>query len=175
MPAGRSSVVDRSRRAGRQLPSRSSSHRRLRARPPAAACSRPPRRPAGARPSATAPDTAPPASSSTSTPRTRASASKPTPRPPHAPACRSAHTCSASPASSDRTHSCELTIAARRSCSFGRLLAGDAAAPRAPSAAPADPPGGLADKSLEDLMSVEVDTVFGAAKREQRSPKRRRR
>ncbi|MEO5821624.1 MAG: TonB-dependent receptor [Vicinamibacteraceae bacterium] len=47
------------------------------------------------------------------------------------------------------------------------VLAGDAAPVRAQTP-PAEPPGGLADKSLEDLMSVEVGTVFGAAKREQR-------
>ncbi len=47
------------------------------------------------------------------------------------------------------------------------VLAGAAARVHA-QPAPADPPGGLADKSLEDLMSVEVDTVFGAAKRQQR-------
>jgi iron complex outermembrane receptor protein len=35
--------------------------------------------------------------------------------------------------------------------------------------APPDPPGGLAGKSLEDLMAVDVGTVFGAAKREQRT------
>ena len=46
------------------------------------------------------------------------------------------------------------------------VLAGDATPARA-QAPPADPPG-LADKSLEDLMSVEVGTVFGAARREQR-------
>jgi iron complex outermembrane receptor protein len=40
--------------------------------------------------------------------------------------------------------------------------------PARAQAPPADPPGGLADKSLEDLMSVEVGTVFGAARREQR-------
>ena len=38
-----------------------------------------------------------------------------------------------------------------------------------PGPPPAEPPpAGLADRSLEDLMSVEVGTVFGAAKREQR-------
>jgi outer membrane receptor for ferrienterochelin and colicins len=48
------------------------------------------------------------------------------------------------------------------------VLAG-AAAPVRAQTPPADPPPGrLADKSLEDLMSVEVGTVFGAAKREQR-------
>ena len=50
------------------------------------------------------------------------------------------------------------------------VLAGDAAPARAqlpPAEPPADPPA-LADKSLEDLMSVEVGTVFGAARREQR-------
>jgi outer membrane receptor for ferrienterochelin and colicins len=47
-------------------------------------------------------------------------------------------------------------------------LAGDAAPAHAQASAPPDPPGGLADKSLEDLMSVEVGTVFGAARREQR-------
>ena len=46
------------------------------------------------------------------------------------------------------------------------VLAGDATPARA-QAPPAEPPG-LADKSLEDLMSVEVGTVFGAARREQR-------
>jgi outer membrane receptor for ferrienterochelin and colicins len=50
------------------------------------------------------------------------------------------------------------------------VLAGDATPARA-QARPADPladPPALADKSLEDLMSVEVGTVFGAARREQR-------
>jgi outer membrane receptor for ferrienterochelin and colicins len=42
------------------------------------------------------------------------------------------------------------------------------AGPASAQTPPADPPGGLADKSLEDLMSVDVGTVFGAAKREQR-------
>ena len=46
------------------------------------------------------------------------------------------------------------------------VLAGDAATARA-QVPPVDPPA-LADKSLEDLMSVEVGTVFGAARREQR-------
>ena len=43
------------------------------------------------------------------------------------------------------------------------------AAPARGQTPPADPPGGLADKSLEDLLSVEVGTVFGAARREQRT------
>jgi outer membrane receptor for ferrienterochelin and colicins len=47
------------------------------------------------------------------------------------------------------------------------ILAGDTAPARAQTPS-ADPPGGLAGKSLEDLLSVEVGTVFGAAKREQR-------
>src|SRR4051812_416020 len=47
------------------------------------------------------------------------------------------------------------------------ILAG--AIPARAQTAAADPPGGLADKSLEDLLSVEVGTVFGAAKREQRT------
>ena len=50
------------------------------------------------------------------------------------------------------------------------VLAGDAPPARAqvpPAEPPADSPA-LADKSLEDLMSVEVGTVFGAARREQR-------
>ena len=47
------------------------------------------------------------------------------------------------------------------------IVAGEVAPVRAQTP-PSDPPGGLADKSLEDLMSVEVGTVFGAAKREQR-------
>ena len=45
------------------------------------------------------------------------------------------------------------------------------AAPARAQTTPADPPAvppALADKSLEDLMSVEVGTVFGAARREQR-------
>ena len=46
------------------------------------------------------------------------------------------------------------------------VLVGDTA-PAHAQAPPAEPPG-LADKSLEDLMSVEVGTVFGAARREQR-------
>ena len=46
-------------------------------------------------------------------------------------------------------------------------LAGDVA-PAGAQTPPSDPPGGLADKSLEDLMAVEVGTVFGAARREQR-------
>jgi len=50
---------------------------------------------------------------------------------------------------------------------FSAILVGDAARALAQTPPP-DPPGGLADKSLEDLMSVEVGTVFGAAKREQR-------
>jgi iron complex outermembrane receptor protein len=41
------------------------------------------------------------------------------------------------------------------------------AAPAGAQSPPADPPA-LAGKSLEDLMSVEVGTVFGAARREQR-------
>ena len=41
------------------------------------------------------------------------------------------------------------------------------AAPARAQTSPADPPA-LADKSLEDLMAVEVGTVFGAARREQR-------
>lgn len=50
------------------------------------------------------------------------------------------------------------------------VLAGDAVPARAQALSadpPADPPG-LAGKSLEDLMSIEVGTVFGAARREQR-------
>jgi hypothetical protein len=47
-------------------------------------------------------------------------------------------------------------------------LLGAAASPARAQAPPADPPGALAGKSLEDLLSVEVGTVFGAAKREQR-------
>ena len=50
------------------------------------------------------------------------------------------------------------------------VLAATAAPARAqttPAEPPAAPPA-LADKSLEDLMSVEVGTVFGAARREQR-------
>jgi outer membrane receptor protein involved in Fe transport len=47
------------------------------------------------------------------------------------------------------------------------VLTVDAPAAHAQTPAP-DPPRDLADKSLEDLMSVEVGTVFGAAKREQR-------
>ena len=43
------------------------------------------------------------------------------------------------------------------------------AAPARGQTPPADPPGGLADKSLEDLLSVEVGTVFGAARRQQRT------
>ncbi len=43
-----------------------------------------------------------------------------------------------------------------------------APAPVAAQTPPPDPADRLADKSLEDLMSVEVGTVFGAAKREQR-------
>ena len=46
------------------------------------------------------------------------------------------------------------------------MLAGDATPARA-QATPAASPG-LADKSLEDLMSIDVGTVFGAARREQR-------
>jgi outer membrane receptor protein involved in Fe transport len=47
------------------------------------------------------------------------------------------------------------------------ILLGSAPAARAQTAAP-EPPDGLADKSLEDLMSVEVGTVFGASRRQQR-------
>jgi len=47
------------------------------------------------------------------------------------------------------------------------LLAGGAVPAHAQAPLPPDPPG-LADKSLEDLMSIEVGTVFGAARREQR-------
>lgn len=56
-------------------------------------------------------------------------------------------------------------------CILVTVLAVDATPARAqtPPHPPAGPPAaGLADKSLEDLMSVEVGTVFGAAKREQR-------
>ena len=140
-------------------------HRRLGARSPAGPAPAV-RRPAGADRRRRAPATAPPASSSTSTRRTRGSASKPTPPLPRAPACRSAHTCCASPASSDRTLSCESPFPPPCSCSDRSRRRRRPAARAAPP--PADPPGGLADKSLEDLMSVEVDTVFGAAKREQR-------
>ena len=59
------------------------------------------------------------------------------------------------------------TTAAASTLLLLTLLATDAP-PAHAQAATADPPGGLADKSLEDLMSVEVGTVFGAAKREQR-------
>jgi len=45
------------------------------------------------------------------------------------------------------------------------LAAPPAAAQPAPAA---DPPDALAGRSLEDLLSVEVDTVYGAARREQR-------
>src|SRR5688500_9866637 len=55
------------------------------------------------------------------------------------------------------TTACSLFLAA--------LLAADAVHAQAP---PEPPPPDLAGKSLEDLMSVEVGTVFGAAKREQR-------
>jgi outer membrane receptor for ferrienterochelin and colicins len=49
------------------------------------------------------------------------------------------------------------------------LLAGGATPAHGQTPAPpAAPPGGLADRSLEDLMAVEVGTVFGAARREQR-------
>ena len=47
------------------------------------------------------------------------------------------------------------------------LAVADRPAAIAQTAASADPPQ-LADRSLEDLMAVEVGTVFGAAKREQR-------
>jgi iron complex outermembrane receptor protein len=47
------------------------------------------------------------------------------------------------------------------------LLVGSAPAVRAQTAAPQQPDG-LADKSLEDLMALEVGTVFGASRREQR-------
>jgi iron complex outermembrane receptor protein len=43
-----------------------------------------------------------------------------------------------------------------------------AAAPAAAQPAPPDPSGALAGRSLEDLLAVEVDTVYGAARREQR-------
>jgi iron complex outermembrane receptor protein len=43
-----------------------------------------------------------------------------------------------------------------------------AAGPAAAQPAPPDPSAALAGRSLEDLMGVEVETVYGAAKREQR-------
>lgn len=51
---------------------------------------------------------------------------------------------------------------------FAFTLLAVGSAPVLAQTPPADPPGGLVDKSLEDLLSVEVGTVFGAAKREQR-------